>query len=148
MNGNFGALAGHPAIIGGGLAGLMTALRLAPHPVVLLSKAPLGEEASTPWAQGGLAASLGEDDDPALHLADTLGAGDGLCDAEASGRILRAAPAQRSTELQLELFHLAWRPLTADGALCAPQAMAPAGSSCACLLRRRAQLPRLRLSRV
>ena len=93
MNGNFGALAGHPAIIGGGLAGLMTALRLAPHPVVLLSKAPLGEEASTPWAQGGLAASLGEDDDPALHLADTLGAGDGLCDAEASGRILRAAPA-------------------------------------------------------
>jgi L-aspartate oxidase len=93
MNADFDALAGRPVIIGGGLAGLMTALRLAPHPVVLLSKAPLGEEASTPWAQGGLAASLGHDDDPALHLADTLGAGDGLCDPEASDRILRAAPA-------------------------------------------------------
>ena len=36
-------LAGCPVIIGGGLAGLMTALRLAPQPVILLAKVPLSE---------------------------------------------------------------------------------------------------------
>lgn len=89
---DFGALAGRPVIIGAGIAGLMTALRLAPHPVVLLSQAPLGVESSSAWAQGGLAASVGEDDDPVLHLADTLAAGDGLCDPEIAKRITQAAP--------------------------------------------------------
>jgi L-aspartate oxidase len=82
-----------PVIIGGGLAGLMTALTLAPRPVTLLSKAPLGREASTAWAQGGIAAAIGSDDDPALHLADTLKAGDGLCDAAMAAKILEAGPA-------------------------------------------------------
>ncbi|UVK54544.1 L-aspartate oxidase [Mesorhizobium sp. AR02] len=85
-------LAGRPVIIGGGIAGLMTALHLAPEPVLLLSRTPLGADASSTWAQGGLAASLGDDDDPALHLADTLAAGDGLCDREMASRILNAAP--------------------------------------------------------
>jgi L-aspartate oxidase len=40
-----------PVIIGGGLAGLMTALRLAPMPVVVLAKAPLGSEASSGWVR-------------------------------------------------------------------------------------------------
>ncbi|MGX5850565.1 L-aspartate oxidase [Mesorhizobium sp. PL10] len=84
---------GRPVIIGGGIAGLMTALHLAPEPVLLLSRSQLGADASSAWAQGGLAASLGDDDDPALHLADTLAAGDGLCDAEAARCILYAAPA-------------------------------------------------------
>ncbi len=82
-----------PLIIGGGAAGLMTALQMAPEPVVLLSKAPLGAEASSLWAQGGLAAAMGEDDDPALHLADTLAAGAGLCDEAVANRIVHAAPA-------------------------------------------------------
>jgi L-aspartate oxidase len=82
-----------PVIIGGGAAGLMTALEMAPEPVVLLSKAPLGAEASSLWAQGGLAAAMGEDDDPALHLADTLAAGAGLCDEAVANRIVHAAPA-------------------------------------------------------
>jgi L-aspartate oxidase len=86
-------LAGRPVIIGAGIAGLMSALRLAPQPVALVSKALLGAQSSSAWAQGGLAASLGEDDDPALHLADTLAAGDGLCDPEISERITRVAPA-------------------------------------------------------
>ncbi|MBB6408827.1 L-aspartate oxidase [Mesorhizobium sangaii] len=85
-------LAGRPVIIGGGIAGLMTALHLAPEPVLLLSRTPLGADASSTWAQGGLAASLGDDDDPALHLADTLAAGDGLCDRDVANRILQAAP--------------------------------------------------------
>jgi L-aspartate oxidase len=86
------ALAGRPVIVGGGAAGLMTALHLAPEPVVLLSKSPLGAEASSLWAQGGLAAAMGEDDAPALHLADTLTAGVGLCDEVAARRIVQAAP--------------------------------------------------------
>jgi L-aspartate oxidase len=85
-------LAGRSVIIGAGIAGLMTALRLAPEPVVILSKAALGGDSSSAWAQGGLAASLGEDDDPALHCADTLAAGDGLCDGAMAQRITRAAP--------------------------------------------------------
>lgn len=88
---------GRPIIIGGGVAGLMTALHLAPEPVLLLSRTPLGTDASSTWAQGGLAASLGVDDDPALHLADTLAAGDGLCDAEIASRILHAAPSAIET---------------------------------------------------
>lgn len=81
-----------PVIIGGGIAGLLIALHLAPAPVLLLSRAPLGTEASSAWAQGGLAAAMGDDDDPSLHLADTLTAGDGLCDRAMASRILHAAP--------------------------------------------------------
>lgn len=85
-------LHGRSVIIGGGIAGQMTALHLAPEPVLLLSKAPLEGEASSTLAQGGLAASLGADDSPDLHLADTLTAGDGLCDEAIVRRIVEAAP--------------------------------------------------------
>jgi L-aspartate oxidase len=93
MNTDVSALAGRSVIIGGGAAGLMTALQLAPEPVVLLSKSPLGAEASSMWAQGGLAAAMGEDDDPMLHLSDTIAAGAGLCDEAVARNIVRAAPA-------------------------------------------------------
>src|SRR5260370_38239839 len=84
---------GAPVIIGGGLAGLMIALALAPQPVKLVTKAPLGFEASSALAQGGIAASLGADDDMSLHLEDTLAAGDGLCDPAIASAILASAPA-------------------------------------------------------
>jgi len=45
--------AGACIVIGGGLAGLTTALALAPRPVILFSKAPLGHEASSALAQAG-----------------------------------------------------------------------------------------------
>ncbi|MBL6652848.1 MAG: FAD-dependent oxidoreductase, partial [Reyranella sp.] len=86
-------LAGCPVIIGGGLAGLMTALRLAPQPVILVAKVPLSEGAASAWAQGGIAAAVGEDDRPSLHAADTLAAGDGLTDPAVASRIAAAAPA-------------------------------------------------------
>ena len=94
-------LQSRPVIIGAGLAGLLTALHLAPEPVLLLSKAPLGTDASSAWAQGGLAASIGEDDSTALHLADTLAAGDGLCDLESARRIVQGAPAAVETLARL-----------------------------------------------
>lgn len=84
---------GAPVIIGAGIAGLMTALTMAPQPVLLLTGAPLGSESSSALAQGGIAASIGADDNASLHLADTLAAGDGLCDENIAASILAAAPA-------------------------------------------------------
>jgi L-aspartate oxidase len=84
---------GAPVIIGGGLAGLMAALALAPQPVLLLTGAPLGLESSSVLAQGGIAAAIGADDHASLHLQDTLIAGDGLCDEAVAAAILAAAPA-------------------------------------------------------
>lgn len=86
------ALAGRPIIVGAGLAGLLTALHLAPEPVVVLAKAPLASGAASAWAQGGIAAAVGADDDPALHAADTVAAGAGLCDVAIAARITAAAP--------------------------------------------------------
>ena len=86
-------LSGRIVIVGSGLAGLMTALTLAPEPTVIVTRALIGAETSSAWAQGGIAASIGEGDSPALHLADTLAAGDGLCDAKVAARIVAEAPA-------------------------------------------------------
>ncbi|WP_413988542.1 L-aspartate oxidase [Labrys okinawensis] len=91
------AFADRPTVVGAGIAGLMTALCLAPEPVVLLSYGHLGAETSTAWAQGGLAASIGSDDNPELHLADTIAAGHGLVDREQARRIIEAAPAAVQT---------------------------------------------------
>jgi len=91
------SLAGRPVIVGAGAAGLMTALQLAPMPCVLISPgridaAGCDASSSSVLAQGGLAAAIGPDDDVALHLADTLAAGDGYCDAAAAAAIIGAAP--------------------------------------------------------
>ena len=83
-------LAGQPVIIGAGLAGLITALYLAPAPVIVLSKAPLGSNAASDKAQGGMAAAVGQDDDPSLHAADTIAAGDGLNDRAVVAQITAA----------------------------------------------------------
>jgi L-aspartate oxidase len=88
---------GAAIVVGGGLAGLITALALAPEPVILLVKSPLGTEASSVLAQGGIAAALGADDDLTLHVADTLVAGDGLCDSDIARKIIAAAPAAIDT---------------------------------------------------
>lgn len=65
-------------IVGGGLAGLFCALKLAPRPVTVLAAAPIGKGASSAWAQAGIAAALAAGDTPERHLADTIAAGAGI----------------------------------------------------------------------
>ena len=79
-------------IVGAGLAGLFCALRLAPTPVTVLAAAPLGEGASSAWAQGGIAAAMADGDSPEQHAADTVAAGAGLVDAAAALAMAREAP--------------------------------------------------------
>ncbi|MBI1383683.1 MAG: L-aspartate oxidase [Rhizobiales bacterium] len=79
-------------IVGAGLAGLFTALRLAPLPVTVLTPAPLGEGASSTWAQGGIAAAVGEGDSPEAHAADTMAAGGPLVDPEVARTVASEAP--------------------------------------------------------
>ena len=62
-------------IVGAGLAALYAALVLVPRPVLMISPDPLGQGASSAWAQGGVAAAMDPADSPALHSADTLRAG-------------------------------------------------------------------------
>ncbi|MEZ5920352.1 MAG: L-aspartate oxidase [Parvularculaceae bacterium] len=80
-------------IVGAGVAGLYTALKLAPRPVTVITARPLGTEASSSWAQGGMAAAIGKKDTPNLHFADTMEAGAGLVDPEAARILADAGPA-------------------------------------------------------
>jgi L-aspartate oxidase len=80
-------------VIGAGIAGASAALRLADagREVTVLARTPLMGSASA-QSLGGIAAAIGPDDSPALHLADTLAAGAGLCrEATARGVVERAA---------------------------------------------------------
>jgi L-aspartate oxidase len=70
-------------VIGSGIAGLRAAIALAPVGRVLILTKAEPTESNTGYAQGGIAVALGDDDSPALHAADTVKAGDGLCDADA-----------------------------------------------------------------
>jgi L-aspartate oxidase len=79
-------------IVGAGIAALYAALTLAPRPVLVISPEPLGFGASSAWAQGGVAAAIGQGDAPALHLADTIRAGAGLVDAAVAGVVTTEAP--------------------------------------------------------
>lgn len=85
-------------IVGAGLAGLFTALKLAPTPVTVISPEPLGEGASSSWAQGGVAAAVGEGDTPEAHAEDTIAAGAGLVD-EAIARMMTREGPQRIEDL-------------------------------------------------
>jgi len=81
-------------IVGGGLAGLFCALKLAPRPVTLISAAPLGEGASSAWAQGGIAAAVAEGDSPEAHAVDTIAVGGGIVDKAIALGMTREAPAR------------------------------------------------------
>ncbi|THA57712.1 L-aspartate oxidase [Streptomyces sp. A0958] len=80
-------------VVGSGVAGLTTALRCAAAGLatVVVTKARL-DDGSTRWAQGGIAAALGEGDTPEQHLDDTLVAGAGLCDEAAVRTLVTEGP--------------------------------------------------------
>ena len=79
-------------IVGSGLAGLSAALHLAPtHRVAVLTKRSMSD-GSSGWAQGGIAAVLGEGDSFESHVDDTLVAGAGLSDLAATRFVVEHAP--------------------------------------------------------
>ncbi len=79
-------------IVGSGLAGLSAALHLAPtHRVAVLTKRALSD-GSSGWAQGGIAAVLAEGDTFDAHVQDTLVAGAGLSDPEATRFVVEHSP--------------------------------------------------------
>ena len=80
-------------IVGGGIAGLSTALRLADagHRPAVIAKTALSETASYN-AQGGIAAVMGAEDSFSHHQADTVQAGAGLCDSDVVRRVVNEGP--------------------------------------------------------
>lgn len=85
-------------IVGSGIAGLYAALKAREHGTVLVLTKGSIDECNTRYAQGGIAAPIGEGDSPRLHLEDTLRAGAGLVDNEAA-RILTEEAADRIADL-------------------------------------------------
>lgn len=85
-------------VIGSGVAGLSSAVNLTTHPALkgakigILTKGDL-YDSTTRWAQGGIAAVLqGDEDSIDAHLADTVKAGDGLCDLNAVKVLVTEGP--------------------------------------------------------
>jgi len=81
-------------IVGAGLAGLFCALKLAPRPVTVISPVPLGNGASSAWAQGGVAAAVGPGDTSHAHAVDTEIAGAGIVDEDEAESVTAEAAAR------------------------------------------------------
>ena len=79
-------------VIGSGIAGLRAAIALAAEGEVLILTKADPRESNTGYAQGGIAAAIGDDDSPELHARDTIAAGDGLCVAGAVDVLVREGP--------------------------------------------------------
>lgn len=80
-------------IVGSGIAGLSFAIKVAEagQRVAIITKKN-SAESNTNYAQGGIAAVTSQTDDVEMHVADTLDAGDGLCDEQAVREILQDGP--------------------------------------------------------
>jgi L-aspartate oxidase len=114
-------------VVGAGIAGLSAALAAADEGASVTVLAKASHTASNSYAaQGGVAAAVGEGDDPAFHAADTLAAGRGICRPsavellcnEAPGRIawLRELGARFDDGLSVEGGHSRARVVHAGGA--------------------------------
>ncbi len=88
-------------VIGAGIAGLRAAIRLAQVGKVLVVTKEELAESNTAYAQGGIAVAMGGNEDVALHLEDTIAAGDGLVNRKAAAVLVEQGP-KRVEEL------LAW----------------------------------------
>lgn len=85
-------------MVGAGVAGMRAAIGLSTHGKVLVVAKDSLKESSSEYAQGGVAVALSDDDEVSLHEADTIAAGDGLCNADAV-RVLVAEGPERIKEL-------------------------------------------------
>jgi L-aspartate oxidase len=79
-------------IIGSGIAALRAAAEVAGAGDVLILTKAEPTAGNTGYAQGGIAAAVARDDSPALHGADTIAAGDGLCDERAVAALVEDGP--------------------------------------------------------
>ena len=87
-------------VVGGGIAGLRAAVGLAQSGSVLVVTKEGLAESNTAYAQGGIAVAMGGDEDVALHLADTIAAGDGLVNAQAAAVLVEQGPRRVEELLQ------------------------------------------------
>jgi L-aspartate oxidase len=79
-------------IIGSGVAGLRSAIELAPYGSVFVITKDIPTESSTEYAQGGIAVALSDEDQIGIHYEDTLRAGDGLCREEVVKVLVEEGP--------------------------------------------------------
>jgi L-aspartate oxidase len=79
-------------VVGSGIGGLYTALLAREQGSVLVITKGSIDDCNTRYAQGGIAAAIGKNDSPELHLKDTINAGGGLSDEEAVNILVKEAP--------------------------------------------------------
>src|SRR3546814_876546 len=79
-------------VIGSGIAGLSFALKAASHGKVMIITKSNEDESNTKYAQGGVAVVVDKSDSFEKHIADTLIAGDGLCDEKVVENVVREGP--------------------------------------------------------
>ena len=79
-------------VIGGGIAGLLFAIKASTIGTVTVLTKAASDEANTAYAQGGIASVWSIDDSFESHISDTLRAGDGLCNPQAVEAIVRDGP--------------------------------------------------------
>ena len=78
--------------MGAGVAGLRAAVELARHGEVLVVTKESLSESNTHYAQGGIAVAMDGDEDIALHLLDTISAGDGIVYRPAAEALVSEGP--------------------------------------------------------
>lgn len=81
-------------IVGAGLAGLFTAIKLAPLNVVIVASKKLGSGTSSQWAQAGIAAAMGKSDSILSHLKDTIDVGGGIVDEKIAELVITNGPSR------------------------------------------------------
>ena len=79
-------------VIGGGIAGMLFAIKAADVGTVTVLTKAASDEANTAYAQGGIASVWSVDDSFESHVEDTLRAGAGLCNRDAVETIVRDGP--------------------------------------------------------
>lgn len=88
-------------VLGSGIAGLMFALKVAPHGRVAVVTKKDRAESNTNYAQGGIAAVTSKEDSFELHVRDTLNAGAGLCKEDVVRTVIEEGPARIAELMEL-----------------------------------------------